>query len=322
MISANVSITGADCVQVGEEFTLNFAYQGNFTSKKLYKNGTLLPDALDSGFTDTISTVGNCEYKVVVTDMLGDDLEYSYTVLALATDDFKDFTVVDGVLTKYNGLDTVVNVPEYIDATYSYGHITAIGESAFSGNTTITKVVLASSIDTIESTAFMEQGAFYGCTALTEVVSTNNALKYVGSFAFTNCSSLQKLQTNELRLVGDNAFINATNLDTVGSEEGKTNLSKVENIGVYAFVGTDVQGNISLNAIKTIGASALCASNIECIYIPANCIITYVSREYPDGVAIENVSSEAIAYDNKIYTTNEKVLTYLNAIGHTSIRLF
>ncbi|MBO7219295.1 MAG: leucine-rich repeat protein, partial [Clostridia bacterium] len=314
-----VNITGPDCVQVGDEFVLNFSYQGNFTSKKLYKNETLLTDALESNYTDTINSEGYCKYKVVVTDALGDDLEYVYNVLALETDTFKDFTVKDGVLIKYNGTDAVVNVPEYIDETYEYGHITTIGKGAFSGNTTVTSVTLADSIDIIEGADYVNEGAFAGCTELEQVISENNALEYVGAFAFADCNSLVKLQTNALVEIGTNAFMNAANLTTIGSVDNKSSLESVEVMGANALLGTAIQGKIRLNSIKSIGEYALVVSGVEYIYIPKSNDIKYVSSEYPDGVAIESVTSGMIAYTNKVYTNNAKVITFLNAIGHSYI---
>ena len=63
-------------------------------------------------------------------------------------------------ISSYNGTDTVVNVPSYVGTA----PVTTIADSAFAGNTAITKVVIP---DTVTE---MGEGVFAGCTSLTELV--------------------------------------------------------------------------------------------------------------------------------------------------------
>ncbi|MBQ9791603.1 MAG: leucine-rich repeat protein, partial [Clostridia bacterium] len=317
--SMSINITGTDCAMIGEDITLNFAYSEAAKTKKLYRDSELLTDSLTSSYTDSISTAGKYIYKVEVTDVFGDIFEKTYTVVVLETDDFKDYTVVDGVLVKYNGTETVVTIPEYVDATYEYGHITSIGAGAFSGNTAITSVTLASSIDTIEDASYSTEGAFYGCTSLETVISTNDALKNIGKYAFYGCTSLETINANALVNIYDNAFLQCESLKTIGNVEGECNLTSLEYAGANMFIETAISGKIVLTSINKIGVSAFVNNGIEYLYIPENNDITYISDEYPSGVAIENAENGMFADNGRVYTQNEKVIAFLNRIGHTYI---
>ncbi len=118
-----------------------------------------------------------------------------------------EFTIVDGVLEKYNGSAAEVVVPE---------GVTVIGKKAFSnnfsGNTTITKVVLPSTLTTIEEYAFFRctnlaipefpaslttigKSAFGTCYASRADVVIPGNISYIGSWAFHLCGC-EKLTIN------------------------------------------------------------------------------------------------------------------------------
>lgn len=313
-MSTAVGITGVDCVKIGESFDLRLSYQGNLSSKKLYKNDVVILDSItDSKYTDTIDAVGEYVYKIELVDIFGEVFEDTFTVLALATDDFKDFTVVDGVLTKYNGTATEVTVPEYIDATYNYGHITSIGKGAFV-DTAVTKVTLASSITTIEDADDMTTGAFYN-TAIVELISEDNALINMGNYAFYGCSGLTTIKANNLKTVGDYGLYGCSHLDTIGDTENNYDLDSVEEIGIYAFRDASISGKIVLSSIKVLGEGSLSNSAIAYVYIPKTNDIKVVSNAHSEGVNIEDVEDIYITDNYKIYSSNSDVITYLNNVS-------
>ncbi|MBC3889171.1 leucine-rich repeat protein [Acetobacterium paludosum] len=100
------------------------------------------------------------------------------TTMATETDGDYDFNVVDGnaVITKYNGTAAILTVPETLTTADGFKKmVTTIGASAFNGCSTLIKVVLPSSLTTIESV--LNTGTFSGCSNLTEVTIPANVAK-------------------------------------------------------------------------------------------------------------------------------------------------
>lgn len=93
-------------------------------------------------------------------------------------DDSVNFVISDGVLTKYNGWQSHVEIPDTV---------TAIGEGAFQNNTTMMTVEIPDSVTSIGDKAF------YGCTNLVGVVILDSVLT-IGASAFQNCVSLENVQ--------------------------------------------------------------------------------------------------------------------------------
>ncbi len=103
---------------------------------------------------------------------------------ALSTDEF-DYTLNDdGTITinKYIGSNTVVEIPNTIDDA----RVTAIGDYAFQGRSTITQVTFPKYLTSIGTSAF------YGCKSLT-AVDFPRTLQKIGEQAFYNCSNLSTI---------------------------------------------------------------------------------------------------------------------------------
>lgn len=96
-----------------------------------------------------------------------------------------------------------------------------IGNAAFSGNTTLTKVTLPNGLNSIES------HAFFNCTALAEI-NIPSAATQIGQQAFGNCSSLKTVTVPASVEAFDYAFC-ASGLTSVVISDG------VKEIGMGAF---------------------------------------------------------------------------------------
>ncbi|MCH5184930.1 MAG: leucine-rich repeat domain-containing protein [Oscillospiraceae bacterium] len=110
----------------------------------------------------------------------------------------------DGVLTKYNGNDADVVIPENTDGIT----VTAVGANAFHDNTDIVSVSFPDTVKSIKRSAFggctslkridtnkveiIEETAFYGCTDLKEVIFRED-MKSIGMRSFIECDSLEKI---------------------------------------------------------------------------------------------------------------------------------
>ena len=145
------------------------------------------------------------ELYCVVTDKYGNTVQ-TETVTIWMTVDYSafEYTIKDGKVTidKYVGTDSAVKVFAMIEGY----PVTAIGESAFKNNDTITSVTLPGSITSIGASAFedcdkltsldiptgvttISSSLCKGCDKLTTVTMSNN-VTVIGSAAFKDCPVL------------------------------------------------------------------------------------------------------------------------------------
>ena len=121
-------------------------------------------------------------------------------------------------LTGYTGSATSVTIPEtfslfngvaFAGATYT---VTAIGASAFEGNTIVRNITIPDTVTSIGASAF------YGCTNL-RTVTVPDAVDFIGDFAFYNCSNLTSITIPVgVKLISTSTFTNCNNLKTVTIE--------------------------------------------------------------------------------------------------------
>lgn len=163
----------------------------------------------------------------------------------------------NGVLIGYNGSDTDIKIPDFINGI----SITGFSASAFSDNTAITSISFGKGITAIN------EGAFKNCTALLSVYAPN--CTNIGAEAFSGCIAFTTLSTPSVVNIGDKAFSNCTVLTkltlskllTLGERtfenSGITTFSaaKLTTIGDYAFSGLLLK-TINLPAVTTIGSNA------------------------------------------------------------------
>ena len=154
-------------------------------------------------------------------------------------DDSVNFVIENGVLKKYNGWQTFVEIPDTV---------MAIGDEAFKNNTSMVSVSIPDSVKSIGDSAF------YGCTSLLGVVipdsvekigryafqkcsklasaylPVNEKFTYMNAYMFESCTSLKKIEIpDNVISMGPDMFENCTELSSVILSK---NLKK---IGGYAF---------------------------------------------------------------------------------------
>ncbi len=175
---------------------------------------------------------------------------YVYGETPLPTEDMKDFVIVDGVLTKYNGLGGDVIVPDgvtqigneaFLDCTEVISvqmpdGLTGIGDWAFNGCTKLASVGMPDGVTDIGT------HAFDGCAAL-ETIKIPESVKNIGEWAFYRCSQLTKLTIPEgVMSIGSWAFVNCVNLTSFHLP------ASVSYLGQEVFSGCDSLVSISVQA--------------------------------------------------------------------------
>lgn len=210
---------------------------------------------------------------------------YNYEIVGQAPADASEYLTYeiseDGEAT-ITGIDETFSgelvIPDEIDDMI----VGAIGESAFAGNTAITKVVVP------EYCYWIGLNAFKGCTNLTEVMLPSDLLRIDGN-AFLACTGLTsvKLPETMVRLGGsvfadctslaeinlplgithlyDNLFYNCTSLKEITVPEGVTN------IGLEVFAHCDALEKVVIPAsVASIGIDAFDVSPNVVLYVNAN----------------------------------------------------
>ena len=166
-------------------------------------------------------------------------------------DDSVNFVIQNGVLTKYNGWQSFVEIPDTV---------TAIGDDAFQENTSMVSVSIPDGVKSIGNRAF------YGCSALLGVVIPDS-VGSIGKSAFQDCSRLASayLPVNEkFTVVSDGAFSGCKAL------KGITVPDSVVEIEGSAFYRCENLADVRLSGnIESIGGAAFGYCNkITEIYLP------------------------------------------------------
>lgn len=102
-----------------------------------------------------------------------------------------DFVIENGVLIRYNGTDTEVEVPE---------GVTEIGFEAFGYNTSIVRVTLPDGLKSIGVHSFS------GCSSLNNI-NIPDTVTEIENLAFNGCTSLQSIMLPDDVTIG-NYFVN------------------------------------------------------------------------------------------------------------------
>jgi hypothetical protein len=159
-------------------------------------------------------------------------------------------------LTRYTGPGGAVVIP---DATNGLP-VTGLGSFLFSGNGTLTNVVIPSSVKSIGNYAFN------GCSNLASAVIGTH-VSVIGKHAFRYCANLTTLKLGKrVARIGDYAFGNCSKLDEVVFP------SKLTHIGTAAFINCTSLGEVVLsNRIYRVGDFAFYGcSNLTGVTIGTN----------------------------------------------------
>lgn len=214
-------------------------------------------------------------------------------------------------ITKYVGTDTTVIIPGTIDGKT----VTVIGKSAFSGNKTITSVIMPDSITMIGT------GAFSGCYLLSTVV-LSNSLEQIDYEAFATCKSLSNITLpDSLICIGEDAFMSCKALKHITLP---ANCFSSVSTGSGIFSRSGLETVEFAEGVPYIPRSAFYNTNLKEVVIPDS--VTHISEgAFQNCEKLEKItlskaitSIEGFAFEN----TNLKEVVIPGSIKYIFTRAF
>jgi uncharacterized repeat protein (TIGR02543 family) len=132
--------------------------------------------------------------------------------------------------------------------------VTAIGNGAFDGATSITSITLPASVQTIGTTAFANT------TSLIAVnFEAGSQLTSIASYAFTGATALTSIELpDSVTTLGDEAFYNNASLTSVRLSDGLTHIGVAAFMYSASLVTVEFPANlISIGNLAFLGSSSL-----------------------------------------------------------------
>lgn len=244
-----------------------------------------------------------------------------------------DFRINGTTLTAYVGTDTFVSVPSTV---------TAIGEGAFAGNTTLQSIELPDSLREIGYNAFgnctaltsvtipdsvtkVGPGAFKGCSALT-LADLGAGISSWGSGVFNDCTSLSKVivdEKNNYLLYYNGALYNGDMSMLYQVLAGRTGDSyvmpdEVKEIDTYAFWNQQNIKNVKVSPnVTSIPSYAMSSmGSVENVILPDS-VSSIAEKAFANNTTLKQVMIPASV--NSIHNNafadspNVKILTTKNS---------
>ena len=217
------------------------------------------------------------DYSTVL-QMPDDDIQIYITFKEI---NLNDFNVIYNAnrriyeIYRYNGNDTVINLPQYVTKNNARYRLGRIAFQSFANNSSIEKINVLFT-DYKNTDVEIDSFAFQNCVNLKSV--NIGRISSVGGFAFQNCSALADIDLQHCTSVGTFAFSECRSLREVDlsncekltkySFDGCSNIEKIkltdtlQEIPDYCFYSCSNLIEIDLSNIKKIGCAAfsMCVS--------------------------------------------------------------
>lgn len=176
----------------------------------------------------------------------------TFTVTVAAATNKFFFDPTTGMITGYNGTDTVVVIPSKINGIT----VETIDHAAFY-NSVVTSVTIPDSV------TFISDSAFAYCSSLTNI-SIPNSVTAIGSFAFEGCTKLESITLpSSLLTISEFLFYDCSQLTTIHIPDS------VSSIRQYAFYNCGKLETIRIPvSVTSIGSYAFddCPSSMTVTY--------------------------------------------------------
>ena len=175
--------------------------------------------------------------------------------------------------------------------------VTAVGDNAFAGFTSVKTLDLGSNVEEVGS------GSFRDCTGLTDV-EFSEGLTSIGDSAFEGCTGITETEFPEsLKTVGDSAFRNCTGLSSVKLPK------EASSVGAHAFEGcTSLKDVFIRSATAEIGDKAFGFQSDE-RKTPGFSMVTYSgtpAAKYAEESGINSVTAEGSCGESAVWAFDEE----------------
>lgn len=202
-----------------------------------------------------------------------------------------EIDIENNIVNEYLGSAKQVAIPS---------NITTIADSAFNNKTTIQTITFAKD----SKLKFIGSRAFSECTSL-ENIALPNGVEHIGAHAFDFCTSLETIIIPEgVKIIEDYAFANCRNLKSVSLP------STLETLGESIF-----QNCPSLTSVTTKGTNFVSVDNA--LY---NADKTILYRYFPGATAISYEAPETLKVVNIEAFQDAEALKYIT-IGKNVVEL-
>ena len=216
-------------------------------------------------------------------------------------------------ITSLYGLQNIENKESIEYLNLSHNFITAIGNNAFAGFSSLTTLYIRN--NGIEA---VEDNAFEGLSGLVNLSLSNNNITAIGENAFTNFKTLKylSLTKNFLEDIKDNLFAQLGVLEELHLID-----NKIEILKKNTFAGLDALRELYLdgNVIKTIEEDAFAGLNaLKELYLGGN-VIEVIEEDALNGLKALislNLDRNKITTIVKNMFTRLDVLKYLHLAGN------
>lgn len=176
----------------------------------------------------------------MLTTLWASAYDYQYNGVYYDLDNVNETATVTYASTSYGSYSGTVNIPDYITTAKGMDYdVVAIGPNAFRNSTSLTKVTIATGVESIAD------NAFYGCSGLTEI-KIPNTVTTLGEGAFRGCSKVASVTfSSRLTSLPNYCFYGCSALKTV------TLPKNLATLGTYCFQGCSSLSSVSFSTVLT-----------------------------------------------------------------------
>lgn len=219
-----------------------------------------------------------------------------FSVCVGAADGFSYTLSSDGksyILSSYNKNEAEVQIA----SAYNGLPVTKIAAGAFSGNISTYKIIIPSSIKSIESGAFSAMPSLYEFEASGSYTSVDGVLYSSDKktlIRYPEARTDDCIVISTVKTIGEYAF--------AGCRVKRVDISNVTSVLQYAFYASDVENIVFSSSLSSIGAHAFEKSAIKKIQITGQASVSSYAFAYCEDLVYADISGSTLNGEGAFYS--------------------